>query len=40
MTYDNGKIAGLLLLVGGVLCVLGIIIAEALYSGYSTSEIT
>lgn len=38
MTYDNRKIAGLLMVVGGVLCVLGIIIAEALYPGYSTSE--
>ncbi len=38
MIYDNRKIAGLLLVVGGVLCILGIIIAEALYPGYSTSE--
>ena len=38
MDYDNRKIAGLLLFVGGVQCVLGIIIAEALYSGYSTSQ--
>ncbi len=38
MTYDNRKIAGLLLVIGGIQCVLGIIIAEALYPGYSTSE--
>ncbi|NWG09959.1 MAG: DUF998 domain-containing protein [Nitrososphaerales archaeon] len=38
MAYDNRKIAGLLLFVGGVECVLGIIIAEALYAGYSTSQ--
>jgi len=38
MKYENRKIAGSLLFIGGVLCVLGIIIAEALYPGYSTSE--
>jgi hypothetical membrane protein len=38
MTYDNRKIAGLLLVVGGIICVLGIIVAEALYPGYSASE--
>ncbi len=38
MKYDNKRIAGLLLFVGGVQCVLGIIIAEALYPDYSTSE--
>lgn len=38
MIYNNRKIAGLLLVVGGVLCILGVIIAEALYPGYSTSE--
>jgi len=38
MTYDSRKIAGLLLVVGGVLCVLGMIVAEALYPGYSASE--
>ncbi len=38
MKYKYRKIAGLLLCVGGVQCVLGIIIAEALYPGYSTSE--
>lgn len=38
MRYDNRKIAGLLLVIGGVLCTLGMIVAEALYPGYSTSE--
>ena len=38
MKYENRKIAGLLLFIAGVQCVLGIIIAEALYPGYSTSE--
>ena len=38
MKYENREIAGLLLFIGGVQCVLGIIIAEALYPGYSTSE--
>ena len=38
MKYENRKIAGLLLFIAGVECVLGIIIAEALYPGYSTSE--
>jgi hypothetical membrane protein len=38
MEYENRKIAGLLLFVGGVQCLLGIIVAEALYPGYSTSE--
>jgi hypothetical membrane protein len=37
MKYENRKIAGSLLFVGAVLCVLGIIVAEALYPGYSTS---
>lgn len=37
MTYDSRKIAGLLLVVGGVLCVLGMIAAEVLYPGYSAS---
>jgi len=36
--YSDSKIAGLLLGIGSVLCVLGIITAEALYPGYSTSE--
>ena len=38
MQSRDRKIAGLLLSVGGVICVLGIIVAEALYPGYSTSE--
>jgi hypothetical membrane protein len=38
MKYENRKIAGSLLFIGGALGVLGIIIAEALYPGYSTSE--
>ena len=37
MKYANAKVAGSLLFVGGVQCVLGIIISEALYPGYSTS---
>jgi hypothetical membrane protein len=36
--YDNRKVAGALLFIAGVQCVMGIIIAEALYPGYSTSE--
>jgi len=36
--YNDSKIAGLFLAIGSVLCVLGIITAEALYPGYSTSE--
>jgi hypothetical membrane protein len=38
MNYDNRKIAGLLLFIAGVEDILGIIIAEALYPGYSTSQ--
>jgi hypothetical membrane protein len=38
MNYENKEIAGLLLFIGGVQCVLGIIIAEALYPDYSTSQ--
>jgi Predicted membrane protein len=38
MKYDDRKIAGSLLFIGAVLCVLGIIVAEALYPDYSTSE--
>jgi hypothetical membrane protein len=38
MKYNDRKIAGSLLFIGAVLCVLGIIIAEALHPGYSTSE--
>ncbi len=36
--YDDRKVAGALLFIAGVQCVMGIIIAEALYPGYSTSE--
>jgi hypothetical membrane protein len=35
--YRKGRIAGLLLFIGGIQCVLGIILAEALYPGYNTS---
>ena len=38
MQYENRKIAGSLLFIGSVICVLGIIVAEALYPGYSTSD--
>ena len=38
MKCENRKISGLLLFVGGVQCVLGIIIAEAFYPGYSTAD--
>jgi len=37
MKYENRKIAGSFLFIGAVLCVLGIIIAETFYPGYSTS---
>jgi hypothetical membrane protein len=36
--FDDGKVAGALLFIAGVQCVMGIIIAEALYPGYSTSQ--
>ena len=38
MNYENKEITGLLLFIGGVQCVLGIIIAEAFYPDYSTSQ--
>ncbi len=38
MKYNNGKIAGSLLFIGGVQSLLMIIIAEALYPGFSVSE--
>jgi len=38
MQYPNKKIAGLLLFIAGVAGVLGIILAEALYPDYSTSQ--
>ena len=37
MNHHEGKIAGSLLFIGGIQCVLGIILAEALYPGYNTS---
>jgi len=40
MKYDNGKVAGSLLFIGGVQFVLGIILSEALYPGYNTSTQT
>ena len=36
--YDDGKVAGALLFIAGVQCVMGMIIAETLYPGYSTSQ--
>jgi hypothetical membrane protein len=38
MKYDNRKVAGSLLFIGSIVCFLGIIIAETLYPGYSTSQ--
>ena len=38
MKYDDRKVAGVLLFVGSVQCLLGLVIAESLYSGYSVSE--
>ncbi len=38
MMYDSKRAAGLLLVVGGILCLLGIIVAEALHPSYSTSD--
>ncbi len=38
MKYDDRKVAGSLLFIGGIVCFLGIIIAETLYPGYSTSQ--
>jgi len=38
MKYNNRKVAGALLFVGSVQCLLGLVIAEALYPGYSVSE--
>ena len=37
MNYSNKETAGLLLVVGAIQCVLGILVSEALYPGYSTS---
>jgi hypothetical membrane protein len=38
MKYDDRKVAGALLFIASVQCILGIIMAEALYPDYSTSE--
>ena len=38
MKYDYRKVAGALLFIASVQCVLGIITAEALYPGYSTTQ--
>ena len=38
MKYDNRKVAGALLFVGSVQCLLGLVIAESLYPSYSVSE--
>ncbi len=38
MSLEDRKIAGLLLIIGGIICILGIIVSEALYPGYSTSR--
>ena len=38
MPFDDRKLAGALLFICSVQCVLGMIIAETLYPGYSTSE--
>jgi len=38
MGYDYGKVAGALVFVGGSQFVLGMLIAEALYPGYSISQ--
>jgi hypothetical membrane protein len=36
--FDNRKVTGFLIFVGSVQCILGIIVAEALYPGYSTNQ--
>lgn len=38
MPFEDRKIAGSLLIIGGIICILGIIVSEALYPGYSTSR--
>jgi len=38
MGYSNGKVAGTLILIAVTQFVLGIIVSEALYSGYSISD--
>ncbi|MFQ6073678.1 MAG: DUF998 domain-containing protein [Candidatus Bathyarchaeia archaeon] len=37
MKYDDVKVAGALLFAGSIQCLLGMVIAEALYPGYSVS---
>ena len=37
MTYSNGKVAGVLIFIAASQCILGLIVAEALYPGYSIS---
>ncbi len=38
MAYSNGKVAGALFFIGVTQFVLGVIVSEALYSGYSVSD--
>jgi hypothetical membrane protein len=38
MEYSNGKVAGVLFFIAATQFVLGIIVAEALYPGYSISK--
>ncbi len=37
-SLENKKVAGLLLIIGSIISILGIIVSEALYPGYSTSK--
>jgi hypothetical membrane protein len=38
MAYSNGKVAGILFFIAATQFVLGLIVSEALFSGYSTSD--
>jgi len=38
MTYSNGKVAGAIILIAVTQLVLGVIVSEALYPGYSISD--
>jgi hypothetical membrane protein len=38
MTHPNGRIAGVLFLVASAQFILGLVVAEALYSGYSVAD--
>lgn len=38
MPLEDRENAGISLVVGGIICILGIIVSEALYPGYSTSQ--